>query len=76
MKRALVIQHVGFEGLAGLAAPVADAGYAVEHVLAPAPGFETVDLLAPDLPIVGRRAAIRPPTRAISLAIHGCASVS
>ncbi|HEY0270965.1 MAG TPA: glutamine amidotransferase [Sphingomonas sp.] len=52
MKRALVIQHVGFEGLAGLAGPVAEAGYAVEHVLAPAAGFEAVDLVAPDLLIV------------------------
>jgi GMP synthase (glutamine-hydrolysing) len=52
VKRAVVIQHVGFEGLAGLQRPVADAGYAIEHVLAPATDFEAIDLLSPDLLIV------------------------
>lgn len=49
MKRALVVRHVPYEGIAGFAAPLEAAGYAIERVGAADAGFDAVDFLAPDL---------------------------
>lgn len=49
MKRALVVRHVPYEGLAGFVPPIEAAGYAIERVGAADPGFGDVDFLAPDL---------------------------
>ncbi len=50
--RALVVHHVAHEGLAAFAGPLAERGYAIEHVSAGDPGFAAVDFLEPDLLIV------------------------
>ncbi|PXA86372.1 glutamine amidotransferase [Nostoc sp. 3335mG] len=47
--RALVVHHVSHEGLAAFAGPLAERGYAVEHVFAGDPDFASVDFLEPDL---------------------------
>ena len=47
--RALIVHHVAHEGLAAFAGPLAERGYAVEHVFAGDGGFAAVDLLEPDL---------------------------
>jgi GMP synthase (glutamine-hydrolysing) len=47
--RALVVHHVAHEGLAAFAGPLAERGYAVEHVFAGDGDFAAVDLLEPDL---------------------------
>jgi GMP synthase (glutamine-hydrolysing) len=47
--RALVVHHVAHEGLAAFAGPLAERGYAVEHVHAGNGDFAAVDLLEPDL---------------------------
>jgi GMP synthase (glutamine-hydrolysing) len=52
MKRALVIRHVPFEGLSGLAAPIADAGYRAEALTVGDVGFDDADFLSPDLLVV------------------------
>jgi len=49
VKRALVVRHVPYEGLAGFAAPIEAAGYAVERVGATDAGFGAIDFVAPDL---------------------------
>lgn len=47
--RALVVHHVAHEGLAAFAGPLAARGYTIERVRADDPGFETIDLLEPEL---------------------------
>ncbi|QDX26581.1 glutamine amidotransferase [Sphingomonas suaedae] len=47
--RALVIRHKSYEGLAGFAAPISAAGYAIETVDVGTPAFATADFAAPDL---------------------------
>jgi GMP synthase (glutamine-hydrolysing) len=47
--RALVVHHVAHEGLAAFAGPLAERGYAVDHVHAGDGDFAAVDLLEPDL---------------------------
>jgi GMP synthase (glutamine-hydrolysing) len=49
MRRALVVRHIAFEGIAGFAAPIAAAGYAIEHLDVGDDAFADADLLAPDL---------------------------
>ena len=49
MKRALVVRHVPYEGLAGFVPPIEAAGYAIERVGAADEGFGDIDFLAPDL---------------------------
>jgi GMP synthase (glutamine-hydrolysing) len=49
VKRALVVCHVAYEGLAGFVEPIATAGYAIERVGAIDAGFDAVDFVAPDL---------------------------
>jgi GMP synthase (glutamine-hydrolysing) len=49
VKRALVVRHVPFEGIAGFAAPLAAAGFATGQLDAGEPGFAEADFLAPDL---------------------------
>lgn len=48
-RRALVVHHAAWEGLAGFRAPIEAAGYAVEQVEAADPAFPALDLMAPDL---------------------------
>jgi GMP synthase (glutamine-hydrolysing) len=50
--RALVVHHVAHEGLAAFAGPLADRGYAIEHVFVSNPGFAGIDFLDPDLLIL------------------------
>jgi GMP synthase (glutamine-hydrolysing) len=50
--RALVVHHVAHEGLAAFAGPLADRGYAIEHIFAGDPGFAELDFLEPELLIV------------------------
>lgn len=52
MKRALVVRHTDYEGIAGFADPVEAAGYAIERIDIACPGFATADFLAPDLLIL------------------------
>jgi GMP synthase (glutamine-hydrolysing) len=47
--RALVVHHVAHEGLAAFAEPLAERGYAVEHVFAGDGDFASIDFLEPDL---------------------------
>ena len=47
--RALVVHHVAHEGLATFASPLAERGYAVEHVCALDDGFASIDFLEPEL---------------------------
>jgi GMP synthase (glutamine-hydrolysing) len=47
--RALVVHHVEHEGLAAFAGPLAERGYAREHVFAGDGGFAAIDFLEPDL---------------------------
>lgn len=47
--RALVVHHVAHEGLAAFAGPLAERGYAVEHVFVHDPDFAAIDFLEPDL---------------------------
>ena len=49
MKRALIIRHTPYEGIAGFRAPVEAAGYAVDRIDVTDPAFAGVDLVAPDL---------------------------
>ena len=52
MKRALLIRHVPYEGVAGFRKPIEAAGYHVERVDVGDPGFSTIDLREPDLVIM------------------------
>ncbi len=52
MKRALIIRHVPYEGVAGYREPIEAAGYAIDRIDVADPGFSSVDLCAPDLLIM------------------------
>ena len=52
MKRALIIRHVPYEGVAGYRRPVEAAGYAVDRIDVTDPGFASLDLREPDLLIM------------------------
>ena len=52
MKRALIVRHVPYEGVAGYRAPIEAAGYEVDRVDVTDPGFASLDLSAPDLLIM------------------------
>ena len=52
MKRALIIRHVPYEGVAGFRAPIEEAGYAIERIDVTDPAFAEVDLVAPDLVVL------------------------
>ena len=49
MKRALIIRHTPYEGIAGFRAPIEAAGYAVDRIDVTEPAFAGVDLVDPDL---------------------------
>ena len=49
MKRALVVRHVPYEGVAGFRQPIEAAGYAIDRVDVSDPIFADVDFRAPDL---------------------------
>ncbi|WOK36491.1 glutamine amidotransferase [Sphingomonas sp. C3-2] len=48
-KRALIVRHVPYEGIAGFRAPVEAAGYTIERIDVSDPEFPGVDLVSPDL---------------------------
>lgn len=52
MKKALIIRHVPYEGVAGFRAPIEAAGYALERIDVTEPAFATLDLCQPDLLIM------------------------
>jgi GMP synthase (glutamine-hydrolysing) len=52
VKRALIIRHVPYEGVAGYRQPVEAAGYEVDSVDVTDPGFASLDLREPDLLIM------------------------
>ena len=52
MKRALIIRHVPYEGVAGFRAPIEAAGYAIDRIDVTDPAFAEVDLAAPDLVVM------------------------
>jgi GMP synthase (glutamine-hydrolysing) len=51
-KRALIIRHVPYEGVAGYRAPVEAAGYEIDRIDVADPAFPSLDLRAPDLLIM------------------------
>ncbi len=52
MKRALIIRHVPYEGVAGYREPIEAAGYHVDRIDVADPGFASLDLAEPDLLIM------------------------
>lgn len=52
MKRALIIRHVPYEGVAGFREPIEAAGYAIDRVDVSDPRFSGLDLCEPDLLIM------------------------
>lgn len=52
MKRALVIRHTPYEGIAGFRQPVEDAGYLIDRVDVTDPSFARTDFIAPDLVVL------------------------
>ncbi|MES2302196.1 MAG: glutamine amidotransferase [Pseudomonadota bacterium] len=52
MKRALIIRHVPYEGVAGYRAPIEAAGYDVDRIDVCDPAFSALDLREPDLLIM------------------------
>jgi len=52
VKRALIIRHVPYEGVAGYRQPVRAAGYDIDRVDVTDPDFESLDLCEPDLLIM------------------------
>lgn len=52
MKRALIVRHVPFEGIAGFREPVEAAGYELERIDVADPEFSRTDFNAPDLLIL------------------------
>ena len=52
MKRALIIRHVPYEGVAGYRAPIEAAGYHVDRINVADPAFSTLDLCEHDLLIM------------------------
>ncbi len=51
-KRALIIRHVPYEGVAGYRTPIEAAGYVIDRVDVADPGFGALDLCEPDLLIM------------------------
>jgi GMP synthase (glutamine-hydrolysing) len=51
-KKALIIRHVPYEGVAGYRAPIEAAGYEVDRIDVSDPGFSALDLREPDLLIM------------------------
>lgn len=51
-KRALIVRHVPFEGIAGFRAPIEAAGYALDRIDVTDPEFAGADFNAPDLLIL------------------------
>lgn len=51
MKRAVVIRHVVYEGVAGYRAPIEAAGYEIQRIAACETDFAAIDLVTPDLVI-------------------------
>ena len=49
MRRALIVRHVPYEGVAGFRRPIEAAGYAIDRVDVSDPIFARVDFRAPDL---------------------------
>lgn len=49
MKRALIIRHVPYEGVAGFRLPIERAGYEIDRIDVTDPAFARTDLVAPDL---------------------------
>ncbi|WCT71964.1 glutamine amidotransferase [Sphingomonas naphthae] len=49
MKRALIIRHTPYEGIAGFRQPIEDAGYVIDRVDVTDCAFATTDFLSPDL---------------------------
>ena len=52
MKRALIIRHVPYEGVAGYRDPIEAAGYHVDRIDVADPAFSSLDLREPDLLIM------------------------
>ena len=52
MKRALVIRHVPYEGVAGFREPIEAAGYMIDRIDVTDPGFAHCDFIAPDLVVM------------------------
>lgn len=52
MKRALIIRHVPYEGVAGYRQPIETAGYEIDRVDVTDPAFGALDLRSPDLLIM------------------------
>jgi GMP synthase (glutamine-hydrolysing) len=52
MKRALVIRHTPYEGIAGFRQPVEAAGYLIDRVDVTAADFAETDFIAPDLVVL------------------------
>jgi GMP synthase (glutamine-hydrolysing) len=52
MKRALIIRHVPYEGVAGYRQPIEEAGYAIDRIDVGDPAFSGLDLTEPDLLIM------------------------
>ena len=52
MKRALIIRHVPYEGVAGYREPIEAAGYHVDRIDVADPAFASLDLTEPDLLIM------------------------
>lgn len=52
MKRALIIRHVPYEGVAGYREPIEAAGYDIDRVDVADPAFSSLDLREPDLLIM------------------------
>jgi len=52
MKRALIIRHVPYEGVAGYREPIEAAGYDVDRIDVSDPAFSALDLREPDLLIM------------------------
>ena len=49
MKRALIVRHTPYEGIAGFRRPVESAGYVIDRVDVADCSFQQTDFLAPDL---------------------------
>ncbi|PCD03071.1 glutamine amidotransferase [Sphingomonas spermidinifaciens] len=52
MKRALVVRHTPYEGIAGFRQPVEQAGYVIDRVDVTDPTFAQIDFLSPDLVVL------------------------
>ncbi|MCJ8157109.1 glutamine amidotransferase [Sphingomonas sp. LaA6.9] len=51
-KRALIVRHVPYEGIAGFRDPIESAGYQIERLDVANPDFHEADLVSPDLVIL------------------------